>query len=157
MFGARPRGANTLFLSGSATPVPDIVALATSGDPGIVDIPRATGAGVFAVATVNGGIASAINVTVNTNRVPLPVTVVICETNPATGVCLAPQTDRVATVIAANATATFGIFVTGTGNVERGLRPGHESHLRPFHGRERPSRGDQRGGADAVKSRKLCC
>ena len=117
MFGARPRGANTLFLSGSATPVPDIVALAASGDPGIVDIPRATGAGVFAVATVNGGIASAINVTVNTNHVPLPVTVVICQTNPATGVCLAPQTDRVATVIAANATATFGIFVAGTGNV----------------------------------------
>jgi hypothetical protein len=60
-----------------------------------------------------------------------------------------------ATVIAATATATFGIFVTGTGNVA--FDPATNRILRPFHGRERPSRGDQRGGADAVKSRTLCC
>src|SRR6185436_3854783 len=48
-------GLNTLLLSASATPVPDIVALAASGDPGIVNIPGTTGSGAFAVATVNVG------------------------------------------------------------------------------------------------------
>src|SRR5262249_54996769 len=49
-------GVNTLLLSSSATPIPDIVALAaTIGKNGIVDIPGATGTGVFAVATVNVG------------------------------------------------------------------------------------------------------
>jgi hypothetical protein len=35
-------GVNTLNLSASTTPVPDIVALAASNDPGYVDIPGAT-------------------------------------------------------------------------------------------------------------------
>jgi hypothetical protein len=50
-------GVNTLLLSASPTPVPDIVALAATLDNnGIVTIPGATGTGVFAVATVNVGI-----------------------------------------------------------------------------------------------------
>jgi virginiamycin B lyase len=48
-------GIDTLNLSASATPVPDIVALAASADPGYVDIPGATGTGDFAVAAVNLG------------------------------------------------------------------------------------------------------
>ena len=48
--------APTLFFSASATPVPDIVALAATLDhDGVVKIPGAPGTGVFAVATVNGG------------------------------------------------------------------------------------------------------
>jgi hypothetical protein len=49
-------GIDTLLLSASATPVPDIVALvATVNNDGIVDIPGPTGIGFFAVATVNVG------------------------------------------------------------------------------------------------------
>jgi hypothetical protein len=110
-------GVDTLNLSASTTPVPDVVALAASADPGIVDIPGATGTGVFAVATVNVGASSAITATANTGSATLPVTLTICQTNPSTGVCLAAPAASVATTINANATPTFGIFVAGGGTV----------------------------------------
>src|SRR4029077_20911854 len=54
-------GLNTLLMTASVAPVPDIVALgATAGNDGIVNIPGATGAGAFAVGTVNVGITSSI-------------------------------------------------------------------------------------------------
>jgi subtilase family serine protease len=110
-------GLNTLLLSASTTPVPDIVALAASSDPGIVDIPGASGIGVFAVATVNLGAASAITATANTGSAVLPVTLTLCQTNPQTGVCLATAAASASATINANATPTFGIFVTGSGSV----------------------------------------
>ena len=48
-------GVSTLLLSASNTPVPHIVALAASVDPGYVDLPGANGAGAFSVASVNVG------------------------------------------------------------------------------------------------------
>jgi hypothetical protein len=106
-------GIDTLNLSGSATPVPDIVALAASSDPGYVDIPGATGTGDFAVATVNLGSAAQITVGANTGTANLPVTLLLCQTDPTSGACLAPPAATVTTSIAANATPTFGVFVTG--------------------------------------------
>jgi virginiamycin B lyase len=110
-------GLNTLLLSGSATPVPDIVALAASGDPGIVDIPGTNAAGAFAVATVNVGASATITATANTGSATLPVTITLCQTNPSTGQCLAPPTTNATTAIASNATPTFGIFVSGSGSI----------------------------------------
>jgi YVTN family beta-propeller protein len=110
-------GVNTLNLSGSTTPVPDIVALAASADPGFVDIPGATGTGVFAVATVNVGADATITASANTGTANLPVTLTICQTNPQSGACLATPTSSVATDIQPNATPTFGIFVTGSAAV----------------------------------------
>ena len=43
-------GLNALFLTASADPRPDVVALAATG---VVDIPDVGGTGAFAVATVN--------------------------------------------------------------------------------------------------------
>jgi len=114
-------GLNTLLFSASATPVPDIVALAaTPTNDGIVNIPGANGTGAFAVATVNVGASGSITATADTGGVSLPVSISICETNPATGLCVnptAPTTSPVITTINANATPTFGIFVQGSGNV----------------------------------------
>jgi streptogramin lyase len=110
-------GVDTLNLSGSTTPVPDIVALAASGDPGFVDIPGATGTGVFAVATVNLGADATITAAANTGTANLPVTLTICQTNPQSGACLAAPTPSVTTDIPPNATPTFGIFVTGSAAV----------------------------------------
>jgi YVTN family beta-propeller protein len=107
-------GVNTLNLSASATPVPDIVALAASGDPGFVDIPGATGIGVFAVATVNLGIDATITASADSGTANLPVTLTVCQTDPASGNCLAVPSSTVTTDIAANATPTFGIFVAGS-------------------------------------------
>lgn len=111
-------GLNTLLLSASATPVPDIVALAaTASNDGIVNIPGATGTGAFSVASVNVGATASITVSADTGSASLPVSFTLCQTNPSTAACLAPPAATVTTSIAANATPTFSIFVTGSGNV----------------------------------------
>jgi hypothetical protein len=111
-------GLNTLLLSASTSQVPDIVALAaTLNGAGIVNIPGATGTGVFAVATVNVGAGGAITASADTGGTSLPVTLLLCQTNPATGVCLDAPTSRVPTQINANTTPTFGVFVEGTATV----------------------------------------
>ena len=122
-------GLNTLLLSASNEPVPDIVALAvTLSNDGIVNIPGPNGAAAFAVATVNvGAIGNVGNITVSADagNVTLPVTISLCETNPATGQCISTIGPTVTTQInlvcglggCSNATPSFGIFVQATGNV----------------------------------------
>jgi YVTN family beta-propeller protein len=110
-------GVDTLNLSASTTPVPDIVALAASGDPGFVDLSPTDGTGVFAVATVNLGTDATITAAANTGAANLPVTLTLCQTNPSTGACLAPPGASVTTDIAPNATPTFGIFATASASV----------------------------------------
>ena len=110
-------GVDTLNLAASTTPVPDVVALAASGDPGFVDIPGATGTGVFAVATVNLGIDATITAAANTGTANLPVTLTVCQTDPTSGNCLAPPAPSATTDIPPNATPTFGIFVAGSAPV----------------------------------------
>ena len=108
-------GLNTLLLSASATPVPDLVSLAaTLNNDGIV---RLASTGVFAVATINLGASGLLTVSADTGAASLPVTISLCETNPATSVCLAPPTPTVQTQINSGATPTFGAFVTGTGPI----------------------------------------
>jgi FG-GAP-like repeat len=108
-------GINTLFLSASVTPVPDIVALAaTPSNDGIVTL---ASTGVFAVATVNMGASENITVSADTGAATLPVNISLCETNPATGACISAIGPSVTTQINANATPTFGIFVEGSGAV----------------------------------------
>jgi hypothetical protein len=111
-------GLNTLLLSASNTPVPDIVALAaTLTNDGIVNIPGVTGTGVFAVATVNVGASGTITASADTGSATLPVNISLCQTNPGTGQCISTIGPTVTTTINAGATPTFGIFVQGTGNV----------------------------------------
>jgi hypothetical protein len=111
-------GLNTLLLSASATPVPDIVALAvTPTNDGIVNILATHGTGAFAVATVNLGASGNITVSADTGSATLPVNIFLCQTNPGTGQCNSAIGPSVTTQINANATPTFGIFVQGNGSV----------------------------------------
>jgi len=111
-------GVNTLLLSASTTPIPDIVALAaTLNNDGIVNIPGPTGTGVFSVATVNVGASATITASADTGGASLPVSLTLCATDPVTGACLASPASSVATQITANATPTFGVFVTATESV----------------------------------------
>ena len=107
-------GVNTLLVSASNTPVPDIVALAATptGD-GIIKLPGSLGANAFAVATVNVGSQDVITARPDTGSVLLPVDLFICETNPSTGACLSSPAASVTTTINAGATPTFTIFVNG--------------------------------------------
>ena len=111
-------GLNTLLLSASSTPVPDIVALsATPTGDGIVDLPGSSGANAFAVATVNVGSQDSITASADTGTATLPLALSICESNPVTAECLSAPAASVTTSITAGATPTFSIFVTGTGAV----------------------------------------
>src|SRR4029078_13349307 len=105
-------GLNTLLMSASTTPVPDIVALgATVSNDGIVNVPSVGGSGAFAVATVNVGVAAAITASVDTGGTTLPGEVNLCQTNPGTGQCTSAIGPTVTTTITANATPTFAILV----------------------------------------------
>ena len=109
-------GLNTLLLSGSLSDTPDVVALgATLNNDGIVDIPGLTGTGFFSVATVNVGAAGLITFSADTGGVPLPIDLSVCQTDPATGVCLEPPRPSVTIPLASGATPTFAVFATGTG------------------------------------------
>jgi virginiamycin B lyase len=113
-------GLNTLLLSASATPVPDIIAIAaTTQNNGILSISGTGGSGAFAVATANVGAAGpAITATpVVAGGVSLPLGLSICQTNSVTGACLLPPSPSVTTAIAGGATASFGVFATASGSV----------------------------------------
>jgi len=111
-------GLNTLLLSASITPVSDIVALsATPTGDGIVALPGSLGANAFAVATVNVGSQDTITVSADTGTATVPVSLSVCESNPATGECLSAAAASVTSSIDAGATPTFSVFVTGSGTV----------------------------------------
>jgi hypothetical protein len=111
-------GLDTLLLSSSSTPVPDIVALAaTPLKDGIVHVTGTPARGAFAVAAVNLGAAAAITATANTGSASLPLAITLCETDPASGQCTSPIGGSVTATVAANATPSFAVFVSATGPV----------------------------------------
>ena len=111
-------GVNTISLSASTTPVPDVISLtATVSGDGIVDIPGATGTGFFAVASANVGASGVITVSADTGSAKLPVTTSLCQTSPTTGACISAVGPSVTTTINANDTPTFTVFVTGSATV----------------------------------------
>ena len=113
-------GLDTLLLSASTGPVPDMVALAaTLNNDGIVNIPGATGTGVFAVASVNVGAGGQITASADASSVSSLIrpAVLLCQTNPATGQCTSAMDANVTTTINSGETPTFGVFVLGNGVV----------------------------------------
>ena len=121
-------GVNTLLLSADPAQPADVIALgATPTQDGVLRLPGVNQAQAFAVATVNLGIATVVTVTADWGDITLPVSLAICQTNPATGACLDAPAASVTAMIAANATPTFGFFVSA----DRAL-PFFPSHVRAF-------------------------
>ena len=111
-------GVNTLDLSFSAGPVADVVALAaTASKDGVLRLPGAAGVGAFAVATDNVGTADDLTVTADLGGAALPVALSVCQTNSATGQCLAPAAAAITVSVAAGATPTFSVFAAAQGAV----------------------------------------
>jgi sugar lactone lactonase YvrE len=111
-------GVDTVSLDFSATPVADIIALAATAQPGVVQVPLSQQqAGAFAVATVNVGAGAALTVTTDTGAATLPLSILLCQTDPNTAACLQPMAPSVPLTIAAGATPTFSVFITATGPV----------------------------------------
>ncbi len=108
-------GVNDLLLSGSTSPVPDLVALAaTATNDGIVHIPGNTGTGAFAIASVDVGATGTLTVSSDTGSAGIPLTLTLCQTVPATGQCMASPSATVAPTVNAGATPTFAVFATGS-------------------------------------------
>ena len=107
-------GVNTLLLTASSTPTPDMVALAsTASNDGIVHVQNSVGA--FAVASVNVGSGGQVTASVDTGGVALPVTLTVCLSNPANGQCLVGPAQNVTVPVNPNDTPTYSIFVIGNG------------------------------------------
>jgi len=111
-------GLNTLLMSASTDPIPDVVALAaTTSNDGVLHIPGSNAAAAFSVATVNLGAASSITVNANTGSASPPLAILVCQTDPELGNCITPVAPSVTTTIGAGATPTFGIFGTASGAI----------------------------------------
>jgi hypothetical protein len=111
-------GLNTFLLSASPTPSPDLVAIgATPSADGILNIPGETGANFFGVAAINIGAAGTITASVDDNGGNVPVVVLLCQSDPATGACINPASPAasVSLSVAGNQTVTFAVFVNGAG------------------------------------------
>ena len=109
-------GINTLLLLASATPTPDMVALAaTAPNDGIARISGVMGTGFFVVATTNLGVGDTITVSADTGAAAVPVDVLICQTDPGTGGCLSTPTPTATMFVAAGAQPTFASFVRALG------------------------------------------
>jgi len=107
-------GLNTLLLSASLAPVPDLVALAaTITDNGVMEL--ANGTGFFTAATINVGSAATITVSADTGDATLPMSLTLCETDPATSVCInpgVPGTEPVIVDIPEGGSPTFAVFAS---------------------------------------------
>lgn len=129
LFPARTEtGLNTLFMSASLTPVPDIFARArTLNNEGIVDLPASSfGTGIFSIAATNAGTVDG-EFLVFGEATDLfssaEFRIFLCESNPGTGLCLAPPADTVTTSMPAGSSRTFSAFVQSTGDVDNFFRP----------------------------------
>lgn len=121
-------GLNTLFMSASLTPIPDIFARAkTTNNEGIVDLPAASlGTGIFSIATTNAGTVDGdFLVFGETSDLysSAELRVFLCESDPGTGLCIAPPADTVTTSMPAGSNHTFSAFVQATGDVGHSFRP----------------------------------
>jgi YVTN family beta-propeller protein len=111
-------GLNTVDLLFSATPIPDIIALEATATPGVVTVPFSTGgSAAFAVATDNVGAAGTLTASVDTGTASLPLSLSLCQTNSATGACLASPAATASVNFAAGASPTFSVFVTASGAI----------------------------------------
>ena len=110
-------GTNTLLVSAEPTAPADVVALAaTLQNDGIVSLPQGGGAGFFSVASVNLGAPAEMVVQPVVLGAPLDG-FSICQTNPATGVCLADASLSVSVSLDTGDTPTFAVFVSNSTDV----------------------------------------
>jgi len=106
-------GINTLLLSVSSVPLPDLIAVSATAPPndGVVRIAKGS-VGAFAIATKNIGATSSLVAEVSDTSGKLPRgTLAICQTD-SEAQCLAPPTfDGVQFTLAKDGSTTFSVFV----------------------------------------------
>jgi virginiamycin B lyase len=111
-------GVNTLLLTFSSTPVPDMIAVGlTPSNDGFSHTGGTGGTGVFAIAAANIGASGQLTAQVALSNSTMPLTATVCQTNPSTGQCLAPPTSSVTSTINQNQNTTWTAFLTASGTI----------------------------------------
>jgi hypothetical protein len=117
-------GVDTFLLSASAAGDPDLVVLSeTPTRDGIVTLGPGGGTNVFAAAIANVGTTGSITVAPATDVFAVSgptrsrVLTEICETNPATGVCLGPLSNAITFLSVGGETRSFMVTVNATGAI----------------------------------------
>jgi len=112
-------GLNTLLLSASVTPGPDLIALAaTVSNDGVMEL--AGSSGFFTASTINVGSTALITVSVDTGDASLPMSLSLCETDPLTSICINPAqagSEPVMVEIAAGDSPTFAVFANSSDTI----------------------------------------
>jgi len=116
-------GLNSFNLVATATAGADVLATAiTPSNDGILRVPATTGGGnAAAMAGLNIGTTAALqarisSVAIGSSAAALPIGLLLCQTNPSTGACLATPTASPITFTAtANELFTFAAFVNYQG------------------------------------------
>ena len=110
-------GVDTLDLVMSSSPIADIIALAaTPTNNSIIEVKNG-GTNAFAVASSNVGAGASITVSVDTGAASLPLSLSMCETNPANAQCLSAPTQSVTLTIGAGSNPTFSVFASASGAI----------------------------------------
>ena len=110
-------GLNTLQLASSAEPVADMVAVAlTPSADGIADV-GLDDFGFYVVATSNVGAEATITVSPSTGPW-FTGDALICETDAASGACVAPPAPTAQTTMGAQSTQSFAVFVRSDSPIE---------------------------------------
>jgi virginiamycin B lyase len=111
-------GVNTVLLTFSATPVPDMIAVGlTPSNDGYSRTGGASGTGIFVIAATNIGAGGQLTARVRLSDSTLPLTATVCQTNPNTGQCLAPPQPSVTTTINTDQNTTWTAFLTAGGPI----------------------------------------
>jgi len=110
-------GINTLALAASAQPAPDLIAMAlTPTGDGVLALPGDGSYAAMSLATVNVGADAEVQLA-GSLAPALSGTVLVCETNSATGACLQDPVAAVTLDASNGQTASFGVFVRSEGSV----------------------------------------
>ncbi len=107
-------GLNTLILSAEPAPAADIIAISTTlSQDGIVRVPPA-GTQMFVGAAINIGPGVSLSAEIDDNGADLPLTATLCQSDPATALCLGGTTPTAKTpiTIGANQIVTLTAFVS---------------------------------------------
>jgi hypothetical protein len=113
-------GVNTLLLAFDADPVPDMIAVGlTPSDPqdGYSHTGGPNGTGLFVIASTNIGASATLTARARVSNGSLPLTTLVCQTDPNTGQCLSPPAPTVTATINENQSTTWSSFLQANGTI----------------------------------------
>jgi len=141
-------GVNTFLLSSSAIQPADMLTIAgTLSGNGVIEMSSASGNGFVTVATAAIGANASLTFRVHDGGAGLPIVTSVCETDPATSVCLSAPSNQVSFDSVNGETRTFAAFLSAVGDIP--FAPGDSRLFLTFDDAAGISRG---GSSVAVRT-----